>query len=98
MRKKEFEIPKNKEEWFQNKKFSSLSLYKYIIKMGGTVSSSYSDKDSIGQYFYDFICPFYVSLGLLEIKSVVGRKYYETRFTKDGIKFNQLLSKFEIVS
>lgn len=94
LRKKEFLINENHQKDL-GKKISGLDAYVIIKHMGGSFSSSYIDKSRSEQFFYDAICPYFISLGLLEIYRVPGRKYYRTRFTKNGIKYNQLLEKFE---
>ena len=72
-----------------------MKAYYFIKQVRGSFASSYTNKNGIGQYMYDCICSYFISLGLLEVKRVVGKKYYETKFTKNGIKYNQLLEKVE---
>lgn len=94
LRSKEFLINENYQKDF-GKKISGLDAYIFIKHMGGSFASSYVDKSCPEQYFYNVICPYFISLGLLEIYRVTGRKYYRTRFTKNGIKYNQLFEKIE---
>lgn len=94
LRSKKFLINENYQKDF-GEKISGLDAYIFIKHMGGSFASSYVDKSCPEQYFYNVICPYFISLGLLEIYRVTGRKYYRTRFTKNGIKYNQLFKKFE---
>lgn len=64
--------------------------------MGGSFAFSYVDKSCLEQYFYNVICPYFISLGLLETYRVTDKKYCRTRLTKNGIKYNQLFKKIRI--
>lgn len=76
-------------------KISGLKAYYFLKQVGGSFASAYTNKNGISQYMYDCICPYFISLGLSEVKRAAGKKYYETKFIKNGIKYNQLLEKIE---
>lgn len=72
---------------------TALDIYYFLIFYGGEVHSN-SSNDALNFLFYEVI-PKYTSVGLMEIKKASGRMYFTSIYTRNGIKYNQLLLKLK---
>lgn len=73
---------------------SALDFYKYMINAGDIYNRNDIDRNSLLFYVICNVVPLFERLGLVEYKKIPGVYFTKLHYTKLGLKYNQLLCKF----